>query len=258
MVAGDQHHPLDPGPAQGAQGARAVGAHRIVQDQGARDFAVDCHEHARGALERGPPAHSADAGGEHPVLLEKGELADGYPAALDLPLDSLAGPLRHLFGEGEREPAVTRRPHHGRGKHVLGHLVQGGGQAQDLRDGLAAEGLDVGEGGHPRRLAAGEHQGDHGAGQVLAKSQRSRHRQEGDEVHPELAAPQVPGHGERQRDEDHGGRDCPQDLGEATGPGEPGQATREDAGEGDPREEAARLRDGDGHAHTVARVSSET
>ena len=102
--------------------------------------------------------------------------------------------------------------------------------------GELAPGAGPGEGFE--RLAAGEHQRDHGAGQVLAERERSRHGQQGDEVHPELAVPQVPDHGENQRQEDHGGGERPQGLGDAAGSGQPRQAARENAGDGEKRKAA--------------------
>ena len=99
-----------------------------------------------------------------------------------------------------------------------------------------AAGPSAGEG--LERLPAGEHEGDHRAGQVLAEGERARHREQRDQVDSHLAAPQGGGDAERQGGERRGRGGGPEDGRHHGRSGQRGGTSGEEASQGDGDEEA--------------------
>ena len=106
---------------------------------------VDGDEHARRTVERRPPTDVARPPRHRRSRRDERRLPQRDVPAVDLALD--AGPvlLDDVGREREVETVLPRRADDRRGQHVGRHLVERGGQAQQLVRGHVVEHLDVGD-----------------------------------------------------------------------------------------------------------------
>ena len=81
------------------------------------------------------------------------------------------------------------------------------------------------------RVSSGQHQGDHGAGEVLAERERSGHRHERDRVHTHVLSEQRPQHRPAERYEHHADANGPESVARDRGLDEMQQRTNRDGHE---------------------------
>ncbi len=152
-VPGDHDDALHAVPAQRAQCPRRIRPERVVEHQDAGRCSVDTDEDGQGAVELRLAARRARPGGgaRHPAPRR---LAHGHVPAGDGSADALAGDLLHPDGKVEGAAPLERRPDHGAGEDVRGHLVERGGELEDRVGGHRAGADDPGERRTPDRHRA--------------------------------------------------------------------------------------------------------
>ena len=153
MVAGHQDNPPQPGAAQLAQGAGGIGANRVSDGQRTSQHAVDRDEHRGEALQGAASAQPAGPGWQRLALRGPGRSADRDATVTDPAAYPPPGLLLHTGREDQGEMALGGRPHDRAGQHMLGDLVERGGQTQQLV-AVAGVRLDLGHLRRPRGQGA--------------------------------------------------------------------------------------------------------
>ena len=155
MVARHHDHAPDPGAPQGPDHPRRVGPDRVVDHQGAGDFAVDRHEDARRTVEHRATPHVPRARWQRAPAGRERRLSEGDPMIADAAFDAGAVLLAHPVGEDQFEVAIPGRADDRAGQHVGRHLVERGREVQQALGLDRPERLDVGDLRDPRGERAG-------------------------------------------------------------------------------------------------------
>jgi hypothetical protein len=160
MVSGHHHDAPDAGTPERPDHAGGVGPDRIVDQQSARNLAVNGDEHARGAVEHRSASHVAGPTRQRRPTGDERRLPQRDPVRTDVALDPGPVLLDHRVGELEFDVVLASRPDHRAREHVRRHLIERGRQAEQLIAVDRPERFHVGHGGHARRQGAGlvEHQ----------------------------------------------------------------------------------------------------
>ncbi len=153
-VAGDHDDAVDPPAAERADSPARVGTDRVFHHQDSRRRTVGRDEHGQRTVEPGPPPRQLRPRGRaaHPG---PGRLAHRHPVPADRSADALPGHLLHVVRHHQLAPFPCRCAHDRAGQDMLGHLIQGRGQAQHVPRGQRARSDDPGH----RRVPAGERPG---------------------------------------------------------------------------------------------------
>ena len=155
VVARHHHDPADARTAERSDHPWRIGPDRVVDDDRARHIVIHADEHARRPVEHRSSAHVARPCGQVDVAGHVVRLAERDPAAVHHPADP--GPVRLLDVVRERQPAAahTRRPSDRVREDMRGHLIERGGQTQEVAALHLRERLHVDHFGRARRQRPG-------------------------------------------------------------------------------------------------------
>ena len=131
-VSGDHDDPVDAAAAQLPDGPAASGRIGSSSTRSADRSAVDPDEDGDGAVELGPPPSRRGPSGDGRDHRTQSGVADGDDVLPQPSPDAMAGNLLDVARQDQPRPRCSGGLHDGSGKHVGRHLIERGGQAQDL------------------------------------------------------------------------------------------------------------------------------